>query len=113
MNRILLSFARMEAQIKDRIAKGHTTKEKVDEVAKTLDMDFQEFVRFQELKSLAVATEKLTLDEGMTIFNALGGTPSHFNAQPTHIKSVMTSLFAELLLLTNPKLANNLGKQAA
>jgi hypothetical protein len=97
MNRIQAAFDRMKLQIADRIKQGLTTQEKVDSLYKTLDLDLEDYVVFQEAKSLAVASGKLNLEEGMTIFNALGNTPNHFNKQPIHIKSVLTSLLKELL----------------
>ncbi len=97
MNRILNAFSRMEAQIADRIAKGITTKAKVKETGKVLDMDIGEHARFQTLKTLAVAQGKLTVDEGQTVYAALGNTVSVFNRQPVHVKSVLTGLFQELL----------------
>jgi hypothetical protein len=87
----------MKAQIADRIAKGLTTAEKVRDIHKTLDMDLGEYAKFQTLKTLAVADGKLTEEEGQTIYVALGETVSVFNDQPIHVKSVLTSLFAELL----------------
>ena len=96
-NRVTAAFARMEAQIADRIAKGLTTTEKVADTCKILDMDLSEFVKFQEIKSLAVATGKLTLEEGQTIFSCLGESVETFNRQPVYIKSVLTNLFQELL----------------
>lgn len=96
-NRITDAFAHMKAQIADRITKGLTTAEKVRDVHKTLDMDLGEYAKFQTLKSLAVADGKLTAEEGQSIYVALGETVSVFNDQPIHVKSVLTSLFAELL----------------
>lgn len=87
----------MEKQIAERIASGLTTAEKIAETRKALDMDVSEYCKIQETKSLAVADGTLTLDEGLTIYAALGEVPSHFNGQPVHVKSVITSLFAELL----------------
>ena len=97
MNRITAAIARMEAQIKDRIANGLTTKEKVDALHATLDMDIVEHARFQEAKSLAFAQGKLNMDEAQEVYILLGNTVSVFNAQPIAVKSVLTSLFGELL----------------
>lgn len=97
MNRIIAAYGRMEKQIAQRIKDGLTTVEKVEQTCKALDMDLEEYCRFQELKSLAVASEKLTLEEGMTIYSSLGETLSVFNNQPVHVKSALTSLFKELL----------------
>lgn len=99
MNRIAAAYLKMEKQIADRVANGITTEAKVRETGKTLDMSLEEFVRFQELKTLAVANGILTLEEGMTIYNSLGGTPEHFNDQPVHVKAVLTSFFKELLTI--------------
>ena len=98
-NRITDAFARMEAQIADRTAKGLTTAQKVRDLHKTLDMDLTEYVKFQNLKTLAVAQELLTLEEGNSLYAALGESVQTFNDQPIHIKVVLTSFFAELLML--------------
>ena len=97
MNKIQDAYNRMEAQIEQRIADGLTTQEKVDALHPELDMQMDEYVRFQEYKSLAVADGTLSVDEGMTIYQSLGETPEHFNNQPIHVKSVLTSIFQELL----------------
>ena len=96
-NRITAAFARMNAQIADRIAKGLTTADKVAALNGTLDMDIAEYARFQTLKTLAVAQGLMTPDEGQTIYLCLGESVQTFNDQPTYIKSVLTSFFAELL----------------
>jgi len=97
MNRITAAFARMEAQIAARIEQGLTTADKVAESGKSLDMDMEEYVKFQTLKSLAVAMGKLTEEEGMTVYACLGETLSTFNDQPVHVKFVLNGLFRELL----------------
>ena len=96
-NRITDAFARMKAQVADRIAKGLTTAEKVRDLHQTLDMDLTEYVKFQTLKTLAVARNLLTLEEGNCIYACLGENVQTFNDQPIHVKSVLTSLFGELL----------------
>lgn len=96
-NRITDAFARMEAQIADRIANGLTTAEKIRNVHKTLDMDLEEYVKFQTLKTLAVAQGLLTPEEGQSVYVCLGESVQTFNDQPIHIKSVLTSFFAEML----------------
>lgn len=97
MNRIAAAIVRMKAQIEDRIARGLTTAEKVEETRKAFDMDIIEYAKFQELKTLAVSQGKLTLEEGQTVYNYLGEIPSTFNRQPVHVKYALTSLFKELL----------------
>lgn len=96
-NRVYAAFERMRKQIDQRIADGITTKAKVKQTHKALDMDFEEYVKLQEVKSLAVAAGKLTVEEGQSIYTALEGGVSAFNRQPVHIKAVINSLFAELL----------------
>ena len=96
-NRITAAFVRMEAQVADRIEQGLTTSDKVAALHGTLDMDLNEYVKFQTLKTLAVARGLLTLEEGNSIYAALGESVQTFNDQPVHIKSVLTSFFAELL----------------
>lgn len=97
VNRIAASVRKMEAQIKERISLMMTTKARVEATGKSLDMGLGEFARFQELKSLAVATGKLTAAEGQYVYALLGETPSVFNGQPVAVKAVLTQLFRELL----------------
>ena len=47
--------------------------------------------------TLAVASGKLTVEEGMTIYARLGSVPQTFNGQPVHVKVVLTKIFGELL----------------
>jgi hypothetical protein len=97
-NRIVNGIARMKGQIEARIAKGLTTAEKVEETRKALDMQWDEYTAFQNLKSIASVSGTLTLDEAMTIYNYLGEAgPDHFNAQPVEVKVILTQVLQELL----------------
>lgn len=87
----------MQAQIENRIATGQTTAEKVEGCRKNLDLELDEFCKFQELKSLAVVEGKLTVEEGQQVYNLLGKQPGHFNAQPIAVKFALTNLYQELL----------------
>jgi hypothetical protein len=100
MNRVSAAIERAKARIKDRLEAGVITEERVAELNKGLDMDFAEFARFQELKSVAMLEGRkggLTYDEAQTIYWLLGETPDHFNRQPVEVKSVLTQIFGELL----------------
>lgn len=98
-NRIVAAVERMEKQIAKRIADGLTTAEKVAGTRAAMDMDFEEYVRFQEIKSLAFATGIITLDEAQTIYSYLGESLETFNNQPVAVKVVLTQFFQELLAL--------------
>jgi len=98
MNRIVVAIAKMKAQIETRIANGIVTAEKVEETRKALDLQWDEYVAFQNLKSIAVTSGKLSPDEGMTIYNYLGEAgPDHFNGQPVEVKATLTQILRELL----------------
>ena len=97
-NRVTMAFDRMEKQIAQRVKDGLTTAEKVKETHKALNMEWDEYIKFQELKSLAYMNGKLTLDESNTVYQCLGeGGPDKFNKQPVHVKAVLTGLLKELL----------------
>lgn len=64
---------------------------------KALDLDFEEYFRFQELKSLAVAEDVLTPEEGQTIYTLLGNMPDCFNRQDYAVKATLTKVFLELM----------------
>jgi len=97
MNRVAVAVDKMRVRIADRIANGITTQEAVDKTHKALDMAFDEYCKFQELKSLASIEGKLSVDEAQLIYNYLGNTPDHFNRQPVEVKAVLTQIFSELL----------------
>jgi hypothetical protein len=97
MNRVLAVVEKKRKDIENRLARALVTPEQVEKARQNLDMELDEYVKFQELKTLAVAEGKLTPDEGQVIYNYLGTNPSVFNKQPVHVKAVLTSLFAELL----------------
>lgn len=92
MNRILNGIAKANAAI----AAKALTPEKIATMTKQMDMELDEYCRFQTLKSAAMGT-KLTLDEAQTIYGFLGNTPEHFNQQPLAVKWVLTEVFASLL----------------
>jgi hypothetical protein len=97
MNRVTAAIQNAKARIAERLKSGIITEDRVAELDKGLDMDFAEFARFQELKSLAHMEGQLTLDEAQSVYSLLGETPDHFNRQPVEVKSVLTQIFGELL----------------
>ena len=96
MNRIETAIAKMQAKL------STTDKEKVDKVDIGMNVGIGDYVQYQEVKSLAVASGKLTLEEGMTIYGILGNTPEHFNKQPAAQKIVITKVMLELLQMFRP-----------
>jgi len=95
MNRVIKMIASQETNIKAKVptlAPG-----KLAELNRNLSMTFDEYCSFQNLKSLAVASGTLTLEEGQTVYGYLGNTVEHFNDQSLAVKIVLTKLYAELL----------------
>ena len=97
MNRIATAIVARKAIIADRLANDLTTQERIDATHTQLDMCLEEYVRFQNLKSLAVTDGTLTLEEGQTVYAYLGNTPETFNRQTVEVKVILTGLFTELL----------------
>ena len=93
MNRIHLAISRMEEKIRSK----NLPQDKLLEIAKSLDMQMDEYMSFQNLKSVASQTGKLTLEEAQTIYSYLGNTLEQFNRQPLAVKAVLTQIFKELL----------------
>ena len=96
-NRITLCIDRMRWGMQDRLDRGEITPAQVEKARKSFDMDYGEYAKFQELKSLAVADGTLTLDEGQTVYALLGNQPDTFNGQDAAVKAALTNLFASLL----------------
>jgi hypothetical protein len=97
MNRIAEAIATQEQNITDRLADGRTTQDKLDKLHTTLDMELFEYVRFQELKSVAVSAQTITLEEGQTVYAYLGESPETFNKQSLAVKVTLTELFRGLM----------------
>ena len=100
MNRIANAIAEQKVNIDSRLDDGRVTQDAITSLDKQLDMCLEEYVRFQELKSLAVADETLTLDEGQLIYCYLGESPDRFNRQPVEVKVALTNVFTELLQMS-------------
>ncbi len=98
-NRFVRMVNKTAIEIQDNIDCGRITAERVEEIHRELDMPEDEYVQFQELKSLAVQAELITLSEAMTIYQYLGQIPETFNQQPIAVKAALSSFFLELLTL--------------
>lgn len=81
----------------DTIQKRLDLKGTPDPDSTVLDMEFEEFARFHELKSVACASGILTMQEGMTVYNIMGELPSVFNNRRYAEKAALTKLFSELI----------------
>jgi len=97
MNRITTAITAQEKNIAERLADGRCRQDDLDSLNRTLDMELYEYARFQDLKSVAVSAQMLTLDEGMTVFAHLGNTPETFNKEDLAVKVVLTELFRTLM----------------
>lgn len=91
MNRISTMIAKVEQTI------AHLEPEKAVELSRKLDIDFSEYCRFQDLKSLAQLDGRLSLAESMTVFVILGNSPDHFNAESLVNKIVVTQILAAIM----------------
>ena len=97
MNRIANAIADQKKNIDTALDDGRTTPEAMTALDTQMDMCLEEYMRFQDLKSLAVSAQHLTPEEGQLIYSYLGNTPERFNRQPLEVKVILTNLFAELL----------------
>jgi len=97
MNRVLNAIAATEKTLREQLASGKLTQDKVTRLGDVSDMSHGEWSLFQDVKSQAHAAGVLTLDEAQTIYGYLGGTPATFNRQSVSVKIVLTKLFTELL----------------
>jgi len=97
MNRILKGIKVQQEAIDKKIAAGELTEDALDRLDNVLNMACDEFVEFQELKSLALIEGTLTQEEAQTIYYHLGETPEHFNKQSLAIKATLTKAFQELM----------------
>ena len=93
MNKVTNAIERMKLKIKEK----NLSSEMMDKLNKQLDMELEEYVKFQELKNIAMMDNMLTLDETNTIYKYLGNTLEHFNNQPLEVKVVLTQILKELL----------------
>lgn|SRR3990167_8880499 len=97
MTRIMTAIERTAKLISNRLVKELLTQEQLDKWHKDLDIQLDEYIMYQELKSLAMIHNKLTTEEAIEIYGYLGNTPEHFNKQPIEVKLVLTKILSELL----------------
>ena len=97
MNKIKERFDVYRDAIEASLAEGLTTQEKLDKAHSDLDLNLAGYVRFQELKTLAVANKTFTSEEGMTIYFKLGETLEQFNKLELFMKLALSEIFQELL----------------
>lgn len=96
-NRVTAMIGRQEAELKRRLDANIITQKQVDDAHSQMDMKLDEYVSFQNLKSLASTDGTLTLEEAQTVYGFLGETVETFNGQPLAVKIVLTKLYQELL----------------
>jgi hypothetical protein len=98
MNKISAAISKMEKTLNEKLEKGETTAEEMEKVSKSMDIEFDEYTCFQNLKSQAYMAGFLNLEEAQTIYTYLGeGGPDKFNSQGLAVKVILTKIFSELL----------------
>jgi hypothetical protein len=96
-NRVEAGIAKFNEVIKAKLASGEITQSKLDEMNQSLDMDFDEYCKFQNAKSIASMDGRLSLEEAQTVYRYLGEMPSTFNGQTLAVKYVLTEVWGTLL----------------
>lgn len=96
-NRIIEAINKAKVELAKRLQSGIITQAIIDQARSDLDMTFSEYCIFQERKSLAVVTGKLSLEEAQTIYGMIGEDPSTYNALPLANKIVLNQVFSHLL----------------
>lgn len=92
-----MNVLQMIETVKEGIRQKHMTGEQKKKLSEQLNMELSEYVRFQELKSLAFAEGRLSLEEANIIYGFLGDIPTTFNSQPVEVKIALTVVFKNLL----------------
>ena len=85
------------AKANDLIAKKNLSPEKLAAMSKQLDMAMDEYVRLQELKSIASVDGTMALDAAQYVYSRIGNTVEQFNRLPLAEKWVFTELLQKLL----------------
>lgn len=91
-NRIEQAIADTEKRLAD------LPQEKLDSLHKTCEMSLEEYILFQEIKSLA-AGSKMSMEEALTIYGHLGESLADYETAPLAAKIVLTMAFKELMEL--------------
>lgn len=93
MNRIDVAIATTRAIIE---AKEYSP-EKIEAMSRSLDIELEEYAHYQEAKALAQAAGRITHDEALTLYAALGRGPSSFNARHLAVKAAVIRSIAEIM----------------
>lgn len=73
------------------------SEEATENLTRKLDFDFYEHSKFQELKSLAFASELINLEEAQLLYTLLGPTATHVNSQSVAVKIALTVVMEKLI----------------
>ena len=87
----------LQKSLDEKLKDGSLTIETYKKLSKELDLSLGEYTLFQEAKSSAQASGKLSLENANLIYRYLGNTPDQFNRQPLHVKLVLTQVFANMI----------------
>lgn len=72
-------------------------KERLEVVNRALNITSEELFTWQELKSVAQASNKISLDVAMFLFTTIGTNPKHFNKQSIAKKYLVTNIMKNLM----------------
>jgi hypothetical protein len=97
-NRITQAIGVLQEQIFESLLERRTTSKSLNDLHGKLNMSLSEHCRFHELKSMAVLSGLLTLEEANTVYGYLGQCVHTFNEQPLEVKIVLTKLLEELII---------------
>lgn len=98
MNRITNAIAKIDATIQQQAeAGGAEVKAKQTVLHGKLDITLSEYIAFQDAKSLAQASGKLTFEEAVTVYGILGNSAESFNKRSLAEKVMITKLMTEIL----------------
>ena len=97
MNRVQVLIERIERLMQDRIDSGVATPELFAERARDLDIDVREYVSLQNQQALAFASDKISMDESLFIYNHLRDGVTAFNNNGYAIKAAFNLIHLSLL----------------
>ena len=96
MNKIQEIFKLVRDELESAVANGDMTQEALDDLNPKMDMNLNDHSEFQQRKSLAVADGSLSVEDGMVLYQTLGGSSKHFNKKDTHIKIAVLKIVSLL-----------------
>ena len=83
--------------VNEKMKSGLITQEMMDNLESATKITLDKHFKAQEIKSLAFANGKISLELSLELYELLGNTPNQFNKQPYAVRFIVAAIITGLI----------------